>query len=60
MERTESTKVRFKALNGDTLTEMRVENDKALMYVFDRAGNLLDVLEEVASYIHPEHQGLAK
>ncbi len=52
--------MRFKALNGDTFTELRVENGRALMYVYDRSGQLLDVLEEVASYIHPEHQGLAK
>lgn len=48
--------MRFKALNGDTFTEMRVENAKALMYVYDHSGQLLDVLEEVASYIHPERE----
>ena len=52
--------MRFKALNGDTLTEMRVENGKTLMYVYDRSGKLLDVLEEVASYIHPKHEGLKR
>lgn len=58
MEQTVSAEMRFKALNEDTYTEMRLENGKAVMYVYDRAGNLLDVLEEIASYIpsKPEAQ----
>ena len=60
MERTESPKVRFKALDGDTLTEMRVENGKTLMYVYDRSGKLLDVLEEIASYIPPKPEAQTK
>ena len=50
--------MRFKALNGDTFTELRVENGKALMYVYDSSGRLLDVLEEVASYIRPDAEWL--
>ena len=56
MQQVESETMRFKALNDDTFTEMRVENGKALMYVYDHSGQLLDVLEEVASYIHPERE----
>ena len=44
----------IKALNGDTFTETRIENSKTLMYVYDRSGRLLDVLEEIACYIHPK------
>jgi hypothetical protein len=43
---------RIKALNGDTFTEMRIENGRTLTYVYDRSGRLLDVLEEIACYIH--------
>lgn len=46
---------RIKALNGDTFTEMRIENGRTLMYVYDRSGRLLDVLEEIACYIHPKN-----
>lgn len=49
--------MRFKALNGDTFTEMHIENGKTVMYVYDRSGKLLDVLEEVACYIPPKDEG---
>ena len=49
-----NTIFRFKALNWDTFTEMRVENGRTLLYVYDRLGRLLDVLEEIACYIPPK------
>lgn len=55
MEQTVNTEFRFKALNGDTFTEMRIENGKTRMYVYDRFGRLLDVLEEIACYIPPKN-----
>lgn len=54
MEQAVNTDFRIKALNGDTFTEMHVENGRTLMYVYDRSGRLLDVLEEIACYIHPK------
>lgn len=55
-----SGQIRFKSLNEDTYTEMRLENGEAVMYVYDRTGNLLDVLEEIASYIPPKPEAQAK
>lgn len=42
---------RFKALNQNVYTQMFVKDGKTFMHVYDEDGNLLDVLEEVASYI---------
>lgn len=58
MEQALSVPLRFKALNGDIFTEMRVVGDKTLMYVYDRSGRLLDVLEEISTYIHPKFEAL--
>ena len=44
---------RFKALNQNVYTQMFVKDGKTFMHVYDEDGNLLDVLEEVASYIPP-------
>ncbi len=44
---------RFRALNDNVFTQMFVKNGKTFMHVYDEDGNLLDVLEEVASYIPP-------
>lgn len=44
---------RFKALNANVFTQMFVKDGKTFMHVYDEDGNLLDVLEEVASYIPP-------
>jgi hypothetical protein len=54
MEQVVNNGFRIKALNGDTFTEMRIENGRAIMYVYDSFGLLLDVLEEIACYIHPK------
>lgn len=56
MEQAVNAAMRFKSLNGDTFTEMRLENGRAVMYVYDRQGQLLDVMEEIASYI-PQKDG---
>lgn len=45
--------IRFKALNANVFTQMFVKDGKTFMNVYDEDGNLLDVLEEVASYIPP-------
>lgn len=45
---------RFKALNGPTYTEMYVKDGKTFMNVYDEDGNLLDVMEEVASSTTPK------
>lgn len=42
---------RFKALNSNVFTEMYVKNGKTFMNVYDEDGNILDVLEEIASEI---------
>lgn len=42
---------RFKALNQNVFTEMYVKDGKTFMNVYDEEGNLIDVMEEVASYI---------
>lgn len=47
------TNIRFKALNDNVFTQMFVKDGKTFMHVYDEDGNLLDVLEEVASYIPP-------
>lgn len=42
---------RFKALNQNVYTQMYVKDGKIFMNVYDEEGNLVDVMEEVASYI---------
>ena len=42
---------RVKALNGNVYTEMYVKDGKTFMNVYDEDGNLVDVMEEVASYV---------
>ncbi|OQS22719.1 hypothetical protein [Chromobacterium violaceum] len=42
---------RIKALNGNVYTEMYVKDGKTFMNVYSEDGELLDVMEEVASYI---------
>ena len=48
------TAIRVKALNDEVWTEMVRKDGKVFMYVYDGAGNLLDVMEEVASSLTPE------
>lgn len=43
--------IRFKALNQNVFTQMYVKDGKTFMNVYDEEGNLIDVMEEVASYI---------
>lgn len=40
-----------KALNSNVYTEMYVKNGKIFMNVYDEEGNLVDVMEEVASSV---------
>jgi hypothetical protein len=42
---------RIKALNGNVFTQMYVKDGKTFMNVYSEDGELLDVMEEVASYI---------
>lgn len=44
---------RFRALNDNVFTQMFVKDGKTFMNVYDEEGNLVDVMEEVASYIPP-------
>ena len=41
----------IKSLNGNTFTETVVKDGKTFINVYDEDGNLIDVMEEVASYI---------
>lgn len=43
--------IRIKSLNGNTFTETFIKDGRTIMHVYDEEGELLDVLEEVASYI---------
>lgn len=43
--------IRIKSLNGNTFTETVVQDGKTFINVYDEDGNLIDVMEEVASYI---------
>jgi len=45
---------RVKALNSNVYTEMYVKDGKTFMNVYGEDGELLDVMEEVASYIPPK------
>ena len=46
-----NTGIRIKSLNGNTFTETVVKDGKTFINVYDEDGNLIDVMEEVASYI---------
>ena len=46
-----SSGIRIKSLNGNTFTETVIKDGKTFINVYDRDGNLIDVMEEVASYI---------
>ena len=48
-----NTGIRIKSLNGDTYTETVIKDGKTFINVYDEDGNLIDVMEEVASYIPP-------
>ncbi|MBR7783796.1 hypothetical protein [Undibacterium luofuense] len=50
------TAIRVKALNDEVWTEMVRKDGKVFMYVYDGAGNVLDVMEEVASSLTPEQE----
>ncbi len=50
------TAIRVKALNDEIWTEMVRKDGKVFMNVYDGAGNLLDVMEEVASSLTPEQE----
>ena len=43
--------IRIKSLNGNTFTETVVKDGKTFINVYDEDGNLIDVMEEVASAI---------
>ena len=43
--------IRIKSLNGNTFTETVAKDGKTFINVYDEDGNLIDVMEEVASYI---------
>lgn len=45
-----NTGIRIKSLNGDTYTETVIKDGKTFINVYDEDGNLIDVMEEVASY----------
>ena len=48
-----NTGIRIKSLNGDTYTETVIKDGKTFINVYDEVGNLIDVMEEIASYIPP-------
>ncbi|MFC0168767.1 hypothetical protein ACFFKC_11825 [Pseudoduganella danionis] len=43
--------IRIKALNGNTFTETVIKDGITFINVYDADGELLDVMEEIASYI---------
>lgn len=49
-----NTRIRIKSLNGDTYTETVIKDGKTFINVYGPDGHLLDVLEEIASYILPK------
>ena len=49
-----NTGIRIKSLNGNTFT------GKTFINVYDEDGNLIDVMEEVASSIPPKTDEIAK
>jgi hypothetical protein len=46
-----NTGIRIKSLNGNTFTETAIKDGKTCINVYDEDGNLVDVMEEIASYI---------
>ena len=46
-----NTGIRIKSLNGDTYTETLIKDGKTFINVYGPDGQLIDVMEEVASYI---------
>ena len=46
-----NTGIRIKSLNGDTFTLTVIKDGKTFINVYDEDGNLVDVMEEVFSYI---------
>lgn len=46
-----NTGIRIKSLNGDTFTETVFKDGKTFINVYSQDGQLVDVLEEIASYI---------
>ena len=48
-----NTGIRIKSLNGDTYTETVIKDGKTFINVYGPDGQLIDVLEEIASYIPP-------
>ena len=48
-----NTGIRIKSLNGDTYTETVINDGKTFINVYGPDGQLVDVMEEVASYIPP-------
>ena len=44
---------RIKSLNGNTFTETVIKDGKTFINVYGPDGQLVDVMEEVASYIPP-------
>ncbi len=52
--------IRIKALNGNTFTETVIKDGKTFINVYDSDGELLDVLEEIASYIPPKDDEIAE
>ncbi|ADV01316.1 hypothetical protein [Alicycliphilus denitrificans] len=48
-----NTGIRIKSLNGDTYTETVIKDGKTFINVYGPDGQLVDVMEEVASYIPP-------
>ena len=48
-----NTGIRIKSLNGSTFTETVIKDGKTFINVYGPDGQLVDVMEEVASYIPP-------
>ena len=46
-----NSEIIIKSLNGNTFTKTVVKDGKTFINVYDEDGNLIDVMEEVASYI---------
>ena len=46
-----NTGIRIKSLNGNTFTETVIKDGKTFINVYGPDGQLIDVMEEVASYI---------
>jgi hypothetical protein len=46
--------IRIKSLNGNTFTETVIKDGNTFINVYGPDGQLVDVMEEVASYITPK------